>query len=77
MAQKVRDIMTASPRALDAQTTLQDAAVAMLDDDIGDVIVTDGDTVRGIVTDRDITIRAIAQGKTSVRPRSRTSAARI
>ncbi len=63
MAQKIRDIMKASPRALDAQTTLQDAAVAMLDDDIGDVIVSDGESVRGIVTDRDITIRAIAQGK--------------
>lgn len=32
----------------------------MLDDDTGDVIVCDGDAVCGIVTDRDVTIRAVA-----------------
>jgi len=48
---------------MDARASVQEAAKAMLDDDIGDVIVCDGDTVCGIVTDRDITIRTVAHGK--------------
>lgn len=67
MAQKIRDVMTASPRALDAQASVQDAARAMLEDDIGDVIVSDGGKVAGIVTDRDITIRAVAEGRDPAR----------
>lgn len=67
MAQKIRHIMTESPRALGAQATVEDAARAMLDDNVGDVIVSDGKIVRGIVTDRDITIRAVAHGKDPTR----------
>ena len=63
MPENIRDVMTGSPRTLDARATVQGAARAMLDDDIGDVIVCDGDTVCGIVTDRDITVRAVAHGK--------------
>lgn len=63
MPESIRDVMTPSPRTLDAGASVQDAAKAMLDDDIGDVIVCDGETVCGIVTDRDITIRSVAQGK--------------
>ncbi len=63
MPQSIRDGMTPSPRAMDARASVQEAAKAMLDDDIGDVIVCDGDTVCGIVTDRDITIRTVAHGK--------------
>ena len=59
----IRDVMTPSPRALDARATAQEAARVMLDDDIGDVIVSDGDAICGIVTDRDITLRAVAHGK--------------
>ena len=42
---------------------MQEAALVMSDNDIGDVIVCDGERVCGIVTDRDITIRAVAHGK--------------
>jgi len=62
MPESIRDVMTPSPRALDARASVQEAAKAMLDDDIGDVIVCDGETVCGIVTDRDITIRTVALG---------------
>ncbi len=62
MPESIRDVMTPSPRALDAGASVQEAAKAMLDDDIGDVIVCDGETVCGIVTDRDITIRTVALG---------------
>ncbi len=67
MPQKIRDIMTASPTVLDGRATVQDAARAMREDDIGDVIVRDGDKVSGIVTDRDITIRAVAEGRDPAR----------
>lgn len=69
MAQKLRDVMTDSPRTLDVGATVQEAARAMLDDDIGNVIVVDGDTVCGIVTDRDIAIRAVAKSKDPAKTR--------
>jgi CBS domain-containing protein len=58
--QLVRDIMTTSVVALAADATLVDAARDMRVFDIGDVLVVDGDHVIGIITDRDIVIRAIA-----------------
>ena len=61
MAQKVQQVMTRAPVALLATSTLTEAARAMRDSDIGDVIVMDNDAVCGIVTDRDITIRAVAE----------------
>jgi CBS domain-containing protein len=48
---------------LDARSTLQAAAQMMRDEDIGDVIVIDDDQLCGIVTDRDIAVRAVADGK--------------
>jgi CBS domain-containing protein len=63
MAQTVQEIMTRDPRTVDASATLRDAARVMSDSDIGDVVVTDGGKVTGIVTDRDIVVRAVAEGR--------------
>ena len=64
MAQKIRDVMTAEPVTLSATSSLLDAARAMRESDIGDVIVLDeSDQVCGIVTDRDIVVRAVAEGQ--------------
>jgi CBS domain-containing protein len=63
MAQTVQDVMTRNPRTLDVRASIKEAAQVMRDAEIGDVIVTKGDRVAGIVTDRDIVIRAIADGK--------------
>ena len=64
MKNKIRDVMTADPVSLPTGSTLVDAARAMRDSDIGDVIVLDDDgQVCGIVTDRDIVIRALAEGR--------------
>lgn len=63
MPETIREVMTPSPRTLDMRATVQEAARTMLDDDIGDVIICDGETICGIVTDRDITVRAVAQGR--------------
>jgi signal-transduction protein with cAMP-binding, CBS, and nucleotidyltransferase domain len=62
MPQKVREVMTAKPLALQKGTTLTEAATAMRDHDVGDVVLLDDDQVTGIVTDRDMTIRAVAEG---------------
>ncbi|TMF85052.1 MAG: CBS domain-containing protein [Chloroflexi bacterium] len=63
MEKMVRDVMTKSPVTMAVDALVQDAARAMKDRNIGDVIVTQGDQVCGIVTDRDITVRAVAEGK--------------
>jgi CBS domain-containing protein len=60
MAQLVRDIMTSDPVALPAESTVRQAAQAMREHDIGDVFVVDGDQLRGLVTDRDIVVRGLA-----------------
>lgn len=63
MAQNIRDVMTAHPVALPATSSVVDAARAMRDSNIGDVIVVDDSRVCGIVTDRDITVRGVAEGR--------------
>jgi CBS domain-containing protein len=63
MARTVQEIMTHDPRTVDADDSVIDAARQMRDGDVGDVIVTRGGQVTGIVTDRDIVIRAVAEGR--------------
>jgi CBS domain-containing protein len=58
---KVRDVMTQEVVYLPADTTLDEAARAMRERDIGDVVVTEGPTLAGVVTDRDIVVRAVAE----------------
>jgi CBS domain-containing protein len=58
--QRVRDIMTTAVIGLGAGASLVEAARHMRLNDIGDVLMLDGDEVRGIVTDRDIVVRALA-----------------
>lgn len=63
MAQSIREVMTKDPVTLSAETPVVEAAGTMRDADIGNVIVLEGDDICGIVTDRDITIRAVAERK--------------
>lgn len=63
MAAKIRDVMTPNPIALPATSPAIEAARAMRDSDIGDVVVVDGQQICGIVTDRDIVVRAVAEGR--------------
>jgi signal-transduction protein with cAMP-binding, CBS, and nucleotidyltransferase domain len=62
MAIRVREVMTGHPSTLPSSALLSDAAREMRDSDIGSVIVTEGGSICGIVTDRDIVVRAIARG---------------
>jgi len=71
MANLVQDVMTRNPKVLRASSTVMDAASTMRDFDIGDVIVVDDtNKVHGIVTDRDLVVKAVASGsdpsKTSI-----------
>jgi CBS domain-containing protein len=64
MAQTIGEVMTRDPVTLPADSPVRDAAVAMRDADIGDVIVLEeGDRICGIVTDRDIALRVIGEGR--------------
>jgi len=58
----VADVMTRRVVFLPGDTPLDEAAQAMRDQSIGDVVVTDGPTLSGLVTDRDIVVRALAEG---------------
>ncbi|HET6425433.1 MAG TPA: CBS domain-containing protein [Planctomycetaceae bacterium] len=59
----VRDVMTRNVECVSPQTTLQDAAQRMRDLDIGPLPVCDGDRLVGVLTDRDIAVRAVADGE--------------
>jgi CBS domain-containing protein len=63
MAQSIREVMTPTPQTVPSDATLQDAARKMKQDDIGAVLVRDNGSVSGILTDRDIVVRAIAEGR--------------
>lgn len=58
---RVSDVMTKQVIYLPMETTLDEAARVMKEADIGDVVATDGATLAGILTDRDIVVRAVAQ----------------
>lgn len=60
--QKVREIMTPNPVCLPTSATVAEAAAQMRANNIGDVLVTDGMALVGIVTDRDLIVRGIAPG---------------
>jgi CBS domain-containing protein len=62
MNESVRDVMTLAPCALSTRDTVTTAAQVMRENDIGDVIVLEGSRLFGILTDRDIVVRALAEG---------------
>jgi CBS domain-containing protein len=63
MAQKIREIMTTSLVCLDASETVSDAAKAMKEHGIGDVLVMSSDELCGVLTDRDLTVRVLAEDR--------------
>ncbi|MET9968165.1 CBS domain-containing protein [Streptomyces sp. NPDC006356] len=62
MTQHVRDVMTTDPMTVEPLTSVQTVARMMRDEDIGAVLVTEGEHLRGLVSDRDLVIRAMAEG---------------
>lgn len=61
--ERVRDVMTAEPVTLDAASPIRRAAALMKERDVGDVLVTEDGELHGILTDRDIVVRALATGR--------------
>lgn len=59
----IRDVMTSNPRTVSPADTIQNAARIMRDEDTGAVPVVDNGRPVGIVTDRDIVVRAVAEGE--------------
>jgi CBS domain-containing protein len=64
MAERIRDVMTTNPQTLPESTTVREAAETMRANDIGDVVVVDDDgKLSGILTDRDIVVRVVAEAR--------------
>jgi len=59
----IQDTMTSSPTTIDSGTTVQDAARTMKSEDVGSLPIVDDDRLVGVVTDRDLAIRVLAEGK--------------
>ena len=68
MTRRVREVMTANPVAVTPQTPINDAARLMLEKNIGDVLIIEGDELRGLVTDRDLAVRALAESRPASTP---------
>src|SRR5687767_1069950 len=60
---KVRELMTREPTTVGPDATLGEVATLMKQEDCGSIPVVEGNRLVGIVTDRDIVIRAVAAGK--------------
>jgi CBS domain-containing protein len=63
MGKSVRDLMSSNPCSIDAEKPVAYAAKMMRDEDVGLAPIVEGDRLVGTVTDRDIAIRVVAEGK--------------
>jgi len=59
----IRNVMTPNPTTVEPSTPVIEAARIMKEQDVGPVPVTEGGRLIGVVTDRDITLRIVAEGK--------------
>lgn len=59
----IREVMTKNPITLPSSAPVTEAARAMRDSDVGAVLLLDSQEVTGIVTDRDIALRVVADGQ--------------
>jgi CBS domain-containing protein len=62
-SQQIRDVMTANPECVSGTDSLRDVARIMKSKDTGVVPVVDGRKIIGMITDRDIVVRGLAEGK--------------
>lgn len=62
---KIQDVMTRDPHSVTPEMSARDAARLMKDQDVGIIPVVEGDSCRlvGVVTDRDLAVRLIAEGR--------------
>jgi CBS domain-containing protein len=60
---QIKDLMTVKPRTVKAGDSVVEAAKLMKGEDAGVAPIVDGDRLVGVVTDRDIAIRVVAEGR--------------
>ena len=63
MSKGIREVMTSNPCTIDADKPVSYAAKMMRDEDVGLAPVVEGDRLVGTLTDRDIAIRVVAEGR--------------
>jgi CBS domain-containing protein len=63
MGKQIRELMTSNPCSIEADKSVSYAAKMMKDEDVGLAPIVEGDRLVGTVTDRDIAIRVVAEGK--------------
>ena len=63
MGQSIREVMSSNPCTIDADKSVAYAAQMMRDEDVGLAPIVEGDKLVGTLTDRDIAIRVVAEGK--------------
>ena len=61
MANRVRDAMTEDPRSIGKSVSVVEAARLMREQDIGSLPITEDEKLVGMITDRDITMRVVAE----------------
>ncbi|HEY8982761.1 MAG TPA: CBS domain-containing protein [Streptomyces sp.] len=62
MTQHVRDVMTESPVSVEPVASVAAVARVMRDENVGAVLVAEEDRLRGLVSDRDLVVRVLAEG---------------
>jgi CBS domain-containing protein len=62
MAKSIREAMTSNPCSIDADKSVAYAAKMLRDEDVGIAPVVEGDRLVGVLTDRDIAVRVVAEG---------------
>ena len=63
MAKSVQKLMTSNPCSIDSDKSVAYAAKMMRDEDVGIAPIVEGDRLVGVLTDRDVTVRVVAEGR--------------
>lgn len=77
MDAKVRDVMTPGPIGVDYYRSVGEAARAMRDWGVGAILVVSNGSLYGLVTDRDLVVRAVAEGRGADEPVGPLSSANL
>jgi CBS domain-containing protein len=60
---QIRDVMTSNPTTCEPQASVVDASKVMAQEDVGSIPIVESNRLVGVVTDRDIVIRVVAEGR--------------
>src|SRR5215210_6183688 len=63
MHHTIQDVMTSNPTTIQPTTSAQDAARTMKSEDVGSLPIVENDRLTGVVTDRDLALRVLGEGR--------------